>query len=269
MIVLPGRLTVGRHPLEVVILGSNPSPAANKDKIERLTDPKSYGRMGDIKMEQTKKFIVVIIVLALLGGIGYVALKNVPSSDEGLAARVNGEEVKKALLEKRFDQIKASYEAQGTPLADQDVTTIRQQLLDGLISETLLLQYAREQGISANEEMIENEYQQIVLQFPKEEDFQNMLTTQGMNIQELRQEISRQLIFQQIADRKATEANIVIPEGEMRQTYDETVASGVEVPPFEEVRGEIEEFLKQQKIGQLMDELVGQLRAQASIEILS
>ena len=55
----------------------------------------------------------------------------------------------------------------------------------------------------------------------------------------------------------------------MRQTYDETVASGVEVPPFEEVRGEIEEFLKQQKIGQLMDELVGQLRAQASIEILS
>jgi len=219
-------------------------------------------------MKQAKKLIVAIVVLALLGGIGYVALTNAPSPEEGLAARVNGEEVKKTLLEERFERAKASYEAQGIALADQEITTIRQQLLDDLISETLLFQYAREQGITATEEMIENEYQQIVLQFPSEEDFQNTLTTQGMNTQELRQEISRQLIFRQIADRKAAEGKIIVSEEEMRRTYDETAESGTEVPPFEEVRGEIEEFLRQQKIGQLMDELVGQLRAQASIEIL-
>src|SRR3990167_9630582 len=117
-------------------------------------------------MKQAKKLIVAIVVLALLGGIGYVALTNAPSPDEGLAARVNGEEVKKTLLEERFERAKPSYEEQGIALADQEITTIRQQLLDDLISETLLFQYAREQGITATEEMIENEYQQIVLQFP-------------------------------------------------------------------------------------------------------
>jgi len=49
--------------------------------------------------------------------------------------------------------------------------------------------------------------------------------------------------------------------------YDRAVENGAEVPPFEEVTLDIENQLRQQKIGQLMDALIQQLHSESAIEI--
>ncbi|GEM_PF-5777275 len=233
-----------------------------------------------MKNQILKSPIVWVVALLILGAGGYGAiasgivdlnqLKNlIPSgSPESFAAHVNGEGVPAAALQIRFDQVKKSSEAQGTPLEEKDIELLKQQVLNDMISEMLLIQHGKKQGMTAQAETVESEYQKIVAQFPSQEEFEKQLSTQGTKPEDVRDAISRQLIVQQIADQQATEHAIEITEEEMQKTYDEAVASGAEVPPFEEVKSQIEEYLRQQKTGELMSALVDQLRAQASIEIL-
>lgn len=225
-----------------------------------------------------------IVVLLLLAGAGYGAVKfgrvdlsrfqnsamleNKILPSEGLMAQVNGEAIQKALFEIRFAQRKSFYETQGATLKDQDMELIRQQVLDDMINEILLFQYAKKQGITAADQAIQEEYQKIVAQFPSEEEFQKHLTSQKASPEDVRFAITLQVIVQQIINQKLGEQPIEILEEEMRQVYDKAVANGAQVPPFEAAKPDIENQLRQQKIAQIMNALIDQLRAESSIQIL-
>lgn len=235
-----------------------------------------------MKQQLFKNPFLWVIALLLLGGAGYGTVRsgmvdlsrfqsnaifqsNVPP--EGLLAQVNGEGIQKVLFERRFEQTKNSYVARGATLEEKDTEIVRQQMLDNMINELLLLQYARKQGITVQDQLIEDEYQQVVAQFPSEEEFQKHLATQEATSEDVRSVIFVQLAVQQIIDLKVSEHPIEISEEEMRQVYDRAVENGAEVPPFEEVTLDIENQLRQQKIGQLMDALIQQLHSESAIEI--
>ncbi|MEK7542460.1 MAG: SurA N-terminal domain-containing protein [Patescibacteria group bacterium] len=222
-----------------------------------------------------------IVALLLLGGIGYglavsgvVDLSrfsfpsSVPPESKEFMAQVNGEGIQRALFEIRFEQRKNTYEAQGTTLQEKDIALVKQQMLDDMINEILLIQYGKERGIAVADETIESEYQKIAAQFPSEEEFQKHIATQKATLEDVRSVILLQLIVQQIIDQKVAEQPIEISEDEMRQVYDKAVAEGAEIPPFEEVKLDIENQLRQQKIGELMNAFIDQLRREGTIEIL-
>jgi hypothetical protein len=235
-----------------------------------------------MKKQLFKSPIVWVAALLILGGGGYGAvasgivdlnqLKNlipsVPSQSEVFAAQVNGEGVPAAALQIRFNQAKKSTEAQGTMLEAKDSELLKQQVLDDMISEMLLIQHGKKQGMTAQAETIESEFQKIIAQFPSEEEFEKNLSAQGARPDDVRDVISRQLIIQQIADQQAADHPIEISEEDMQKEYDAAVAAGQEVPPFEEVKTQIEGYLRNQKIGELMNALIIQLREQANIQIL-
>ena len=241
--------------------------------MEKETKQKSEART-----EMFKKPLVWVAALLILGGIGYGAvtsgivdldrLQNVFFSEK-VMAKVNGESLQTALFEARFEQAKKFYEAQGTDVkTKENLDLLKKQVLDDMINEILLVQYGKEQGMVATQEMIEKEYQQAVAQFPSEEEFQKQLATQGTTPENVRLVIAQQLILRQVAEQQAVENKIEVSEEEMQKAYDEAVASGAEVPAFEEVKVQIETFLRQQKIGPFVKTLVEQLRAKGTIEIL-
>lgn len=228
-----------------------------------------------------KKPILIVVgaaSLLLIGGVGYGVVSGAidlarfswssPVPAREFAAHVNGESIPTALLELRFAQAKTLYESQGTPLTQEDTTALRQQILDDMVNEVLLVQYGKEQGIEATEEFIESGYQEIVARFPSEEEMQKSLALQGVLAEDVRRTVAQDYVIQQVIEKQASENNIVISEEEMRQTYGEAVAGGAEVPPFEEVQLQIQEFLHKQKIAQLIQTLIEQLRSAAAIEIL-
>ncbi len=233
-----------------------------------------------MKKQLFKNPIFWIVALLILGAGGYGAiasgvvdlsqLKNLTllGSPESFAAQVNGEGIPATALQLRFDQTRNAYAAQGAALEEKDSEVLKQRVLDDMISEMLLLQHGKKQGITVSDEMIENEYQKVVAQFPSEEELEKNLSAQGTTLDDVRDVISRQLIMQQIADQQAAEHPIEISQEDMQKEYDAAVASGQQVPPFEEVKPQLEEYLRQQKIGQLMGALIAELRAQANIEIL-
>ncbi|MBI2098428.1 MAG: SurA N-terminal domain-containing protein [Candidatus Wildermuthbacteria bacterium] len=228
-----------------------------------------------------KPILLAILALLLLGGVGYAAfafdiidlsrfsLVNRFSSQEFMA-QVNGEGVQTALFDLRFAQIEDSYKAQGTILEGENRETVKQQILQDMINEILLVQYGKEQGIVAGEEAIDNEYQRIVSQFPGEEkEFRQNLAAKDITLEDIRRTISQDLIIQQVIEQQTAQNNIEVSEQEIQQTYDEAKAQSAEVPPFEEAKPQIENFLRQQKIGQIINTLVAQLREKANIVISS
>jgi protein-disulfide isomerase len=54
---------------------------------------------------------------------------------------------------------------------------------------------------------------------------------------------------------------------EVQQVYDRTKASGRQLPPFEQVKGDIVNFLKDQKSGQGRGEFMAKLRKEANVEV--
>src|SRR3989344_2193234 len=217
-----------------------------------------------------KNPLIWVVALLILGGVGYGAMRSgVIDFSEKLKAKVNGEVLQAALFEVRYEQAKKFYETQGADLkTKENLDLLEKQVLDDMINEMLLVQYGKEQGMVATPEMIEKEYQQAVAQFSSEEEFQKQLADQGTTPENVRFVISQQLILRQVAEQQAGENKAVVSEGEMQKAYDEAGASGADVPAFEEVKGQIDTFLRQQKIGPFVKTLIEQLRAKGTIEII-
>lgn len=67
------------------------------------------------------------------------------------------------------------------------------------------------------------------------------------------------------------EVNSKIPEPsneELQQIYDRTKAGGRELPPFDQVKGQIIAFVKEQKSGEVRKSYIDKLRAAAKVEVL-
>ena len=237
---------------------------------------KQYNRIMKTNIPKTP--IIVILALLLLGGAGYAAfsfgiidlsrfsISNPPPAQEFMA-QVNGEGIRTTLFDLRLAQVESSYEAQGTTLEAENKETLKQQILQDMISEILLVQYGKEQGIIAEEESIESEYQRIVSQFSNEEEFQQNLAAQGVTVGDVRRTISQDLIIQKVIEQQTAQNSVEVSEQEVQKAYDEAKTQNTEVPPFEEAKPQIENFLRQQKIGQIINALVAQLREKANIVI--
>ena len=221
-----------------------------------------------------------IIIALLAGGAGYAAIasglvnldflsRETPVESKEFVAQVNGEGVKTALFELRLRQAQQIYQAQGATLSEEDTDLLRQQLLQEMIDEILLAQYGKEQGLQANDEMVQNEYDSLISQFTSEEEFRANLAAQGATLDDVRHTIAQDLILQQVIEQQTAQHASEISEEEIQQAYDEAVQQGDEVPPLEEARPQIELFLQQQKTGQLINALVEELRENAEIQILS
>lgn len=236
------------------------------------------------KSEKNKKstfknpLVLGVVFLILLGaGYGVVSsgivnfsgLWNNDISSGEFVALVNGEGIEKRLFDLRFEQTKSEYQAQGIIFEGDDEAEFRQQVLVGVIDERLLIQYGKEQGITANQQVVEEQYQQILSQFASEEQFEKQLASQNITLQDIQDSITEQIILQELVNQQIVENNIEVSEEEMQQAYDDALANGADIPEFEEVKLEIEEFLLQQKIGELMSALINQLRAEGVVETLS
>ena len=224
-----------------------------------------------------KNPFIWIAALLVLGGVGYGAIatgivdfqrfKDVFLAEK-LMAKVNGESLQAALFDVRFEQAKQFYTAQGANLqTNGNIDLLKQQVLNDMINEILLVQYGKEQGMTATQQIVEEEYRKAVAQFSSEEEFQKQLAAQNTTSENVRHAISQQLILRQVTDQQIKEHTIEVSGEEIQKAYDEAVASGEKVPAFEEVKAQIEAFLLQQKVGPFLKTLVEQLRTKGTIEI--
>lgn len=165
------------------------------------------------------KLVRILVSAALVASLALTA----GCSDKDVAAKVNGEKITVAELDKQVEQLKQQY-PQMFEGADGEgrLLDFKQRLLDNLINQKLLEQAAKDKKIQISDEEIDKQIKQLRAGFKDEEQFQAALKSAGMTLESLKKQVREQLLTQKIIESLAQNAQIA--EKDMKSYYDKNKA---------------------------------------------
>ncbi|WP_171051703.1 SurA N-terminal domain-containing protein [Alteribacter natronophilus] len=180
-------------------------------------------------------------------------------------ATVNGEEVTRGHLDQQMEQVEEMLMQQGMDPEEEEFQEMMQMqeemYVDELVTERILLQEADNQGISADEDEVEEQYAQIRGQFEEDEEFEQALEASGFTEEDLMEDIRKNSVVSQLLELDHLEEDAIeVSDEEVEQMYEMQQMQNPEMGEFDDVRDEIEKNVKQQKY-------VEQLREESDIEI--
>lgn len=151
-------------------------------------------------------------------------------------------------------------------------TAFRRRVLDALIEERLRFHEIDRYGFEqVPVEEIEAQVARIRESFPSEEAFRQALKEVGLDLKALRQLVARQLLVLAYVDERLG-ARVFVSLDEISKYYrnvltPEIQRRGQTPPPLEDVREDVREVLKQQKLNQELESWTEDLREQADIVV--
>ena len=208
---------------------------------------------------------------------GDAAQPEMPEPDlEGtpdIVAEVNGEEITKEEFESaytgQFQQLAMQAQMAGQEV---DQAQLKEQIAESLVAQKLLVQETENQEITASEEQVNTELEELAKQngLESSKDFLTALEEQGITEEEVMEQVEAQVKVEQLITSETGEINPT--DEEVQKLYDEAQAQqeeagGEELPAFEEVKPQLEEQVRMQKEGEATQALIAQLRESADVTI--
>lgn len=136
-----------------------------------------------------------------------------------------------------------------------------QQVLESLITKSLILQEAKKQGIEISNERIKEKITEIEEQLKSQgTDLDTLLQTQGQTRQSLEEQIKIELIIGEILNEKVS-----VTDEEIKDYFEENKEFFGEDVAFEGVKDQLEEELKQQKLNEKFQSWLEELKQKARI----
>ncbi|MDB5194502.1 MAG: hypothetical protein JWN50_516 [Parcubacteria group bacterium] len=223
-----------------------------------------------IMTNSNKTIISVVILIVLIAGGWYILSHRAATSGPAATANapvatVNGENIVQSDLTAAELQI-----SQGVAATTTDAqATLKSQALDSLIAKTLLKQAAEKAGITASSTQIDASLSSIKSQFQTQDAYTQALASQGVTEDQLKAEISGNLVIQNYLDQTLGLSSVTASEAEIKAFYDQAAAGQTGVPALATVHDQVKQAVIQQKQGNLIDAYVLKLRSTADIKILN
>ena len=140
-----------------------------------------------------------------------------------VVATVNGENITQQELDKEVDMYKAGLENQGADFSGEEgkeiMDSLRQDVLNQLIDETLLMQEVEKRGLEASSEEVQKEIKKIKDNFETEGEYKKFLAANGVNEPQLSDYVEKQLAVQKLVD--DVTADVKVTDEEVKQYYQE------------------------------------------------
>jgi len=156
------------------------------------------------------------------------------ASDRDTWAEVEGHAVYR-------DQVERIYRSRAAAGADasspEEALSFKLNILNELINNQILIDHASRAGISASEAEVDTKVAQLQSPYSKEE-FQNKLKDQGLEMEDLRQEVHRDIIITKLIN-KEIDSRISVSEAEIAGYYERNKAN-FKVPETEYHLAQIE-----------------------------
>jgi peptidyl-prolyl cis-trans isomerase SurA len=187
-----------------------------------------------------------------------------------VVAEVNGEELTKdefvVIYRAQFQQ--ATMQAQaGGEAPDEDA--LKEQAADNLVDTELLVQEAGDRGFDATDDEVDSELDKLAQQNQMKDGAELIaaLEEQGTTEEQARDQLEQQVVIQELV---TDEAGTTEPtEKELRAIYDQAKqqAGTQELPPYAQVKDQIVEQARTDKLDEVAQALVKDLRKDADITI--
>ncbi|MCM3767567.1 SurA N-terminal domain-containing protein [Neobacillus niacini] len=155
------------------------------------------------------------------------------------------------------------------PTSKEAVEQAKNQTIDSLVGQTLLLQEADKKNYKVTEEDINKQLDGIKKQFKTDKEFEAALQKSGMDMKNLKSQIADEIKLNQYFEKEIPAGEIT--DEEIQKTYDQYVeqgkSAGQEVPKLEDVKPQIQQSLQQQKQQEKLVQQVEELKKNAKIDI--
>ena len=136
-----------------------------------------------------------------------------------------------------------------------------QQILDTLVTKSLILQEGKKQEVEISKEEIEVKIGEIEEQVKTQgTDLDSLLETQGLTREELGEEIEIQLIIEKILGK-----DIQVSDEEVESYFEENKEFLGEEAVLEEIKEDLREQIGQEQIGQRITAWIEELKQEANI----
>ncbi len=167
----------------------------------------------------SKIFGILVVLLVLLGGVALMLFTGVipnPFIGRGTAAIVNGEKIPWKEVDQKVEIYAKIYAQSGagrvdfsTPEGKKMQESIRQQVLNSLIQEKVLLTEAKRGNITVSPKDIQGRIDSIKTGMKlSDKDFETFLQNHAMNMDNLKKRIENELLISMLVERSAMQSGV-------------------------------------------------------------
>lgn len=174
-------------------------------------------------------------------------------------ATVNGEDIKGITYNLVYSQLKLHAQQ----LADEvSLDELEEKTIESLIDRTLLMQEAKEQGISYSDEEVDQELLRL-----KEEN-EDILETILQQYQITEELFHEQLKFElTMEDFIVEEIEVEVTDAEIEEVYEEIKEENEDVPELVEIRDTLKFRIEGDKKQQALEQRISKIRDESDIEL--
>ncbi|PVE65932.1 SurA N-terminal domain-containing protein [Priestia megaterium] len=191
-------------------------------------------------------------------------------------AVVNGKKVSGEEYNAALSSSQAQYQQMGQdPTSKEAAKQVKQQTIDNLVGQTLLLQEAENKGYKATDEEVNKKLKETKKQFKTDKQFKAALKDAGLTQSQLKSELADSIKYQQYVDKDIQTPEVT--DKEIQDYYDQFAkqsqnqASGgkeqSQMPKLEDVKPQIKQQLEQQKKQEALQKKVEELKKNAKVEV--
>ncbi len=185
-------------------------------------------------------------------------------------AKVNDKEILGSDYNSALASIQGQMQQMGQdPTSKEAAEQMKNQTIESLVGQTLLLQEADIKGYKVSEADINKQLDELKKQFKTEKEFRAALKKSGMDMKTLETQIADDIKLKQYVEKEVPVSEIT--DEEIQKTYNQYAeqgkSSGQEVPKLDELKPQIEQSLKLQKQQEKLVQQIKELKKNAKIDI--
>ena len=158
----------------------------------------------------------VAILAALTACLGTFACRNEQAPNRDTWAVVNGTQINRAEVEKYYRS--RQQQSPGTTPSHDEALSLKLSILDQLINNEILFQRAKALNLVASDAEVEDRFTQSKSSFT-EDEFQKKLQESGLTVDDLKNEIRRELSIQKLLNREVV-AKIKVTDADVADFYE-------------------------------------------------
>jgi peptidyl-prolyl cis-trans isomerase C len=151
--------------------------------------------------------------------IALTAFAQEKKADDSKAAEINGVVITKAQFDKELGIHMDRIARQGRQVSDDQLTALKNDILDGLIEREVLYQESQKAGIKIDAQKVDEQLAAIKKRFPSEAEFKTALGKMNLTEDEVKMQISRGLAIRELIEQQIA-SKIVITDAETKAYYD-------------------------------------------------
>lgn len=196
-------------------------------------------------------------------------------NEQDVFIRIDGEEILFEDFQEEFERSKNMVAEQyGVDLDSEEgaamLPQVQQQAIQSLISQEVMVQEAKDQGIEVTDEEVEQNIEELTQQLGGEEGLAEAMEAEGLDEESLQDFLWENLMVERLMSENLDLENLEVTEEEKEAYYAQLEESweeqGQESTPYEEVKDQIEQQLQQQMQQEKQVEFLEELIASRDIE---